>query len=244
MRPLIGLTMWVAPHDDDRTYPTPYTFEFLHRAYAYMIRKAGGVPILLPNPSDSTEVSCLLGVLDGLLLTGGEDLEPHCYDEAVQTDTLELAPDRDTFELMAVRKADELGLPILAICRGIQTLNVAHGGTLWQDLLEQRPKPTDNHSRGGLFYRRFHMVDILPGSRLYDIVGRDAIKVSTAHHQAINTLGNNLKITARSTEDNVVEAVEFPGERFVLGMQWHPEIDENDEATCKIASAFVDACKK
>lgn len=244
MRPLIGFTTWVAPYDDERQYPTPYTFEFLHRSYAFMIRRAGGVPVLLPNPSDPEEVDRLIGVLDGLLLSGGEDLEPHRFNEDVATATLELAPDRDEFELLAIKKADMLGLPIFAICRGIQALNVAYGGTLFQDLLEQRPKPTDNHSRGSLFYRRFHHVRIEPGTRLHEIVGADSIRVSTAHHQAVKDLGQNLRITAYSTEDNVVEAVEVPGDRFVLGVQWHPEVVEDDPYTERLAEAFIQACRR
>jgi len=244
MRPLIGQTVWVAPHDDERTYPTPYTFEFLHRAYATMIREAGGVPILLPNPSEPEEIERLIAPLDGLLLTGGEDVEPHHFGENVQTETLELAPDRDIFELLAVREADKRGLPIFAICRGIQTLNVAYRGTLWQDLLEQREKPTDNHSRGSLFYRRFHDVTIGKNTRLHGIIGAEQITVSTAHHQAIKDVGENLIVTSRSVGDDVIEAVEVPGDRFVLGVQWHPEVTPDDEYTRKLADAFVQSCRR
>ena len=244
MRPLIGLTMWVAPHDDKREYPTPYTFEYLHRTYSFWIRRAGGVPILLPNPEDPEEVDRLVSALDGLLLTGGEDLHPSYFGEEVQTETLELAPDRDRFEIPAVKKADQLGLPILGVCRGIQTLNVAYEGSLYQDLLEQRSKPTNNHSRGGPFYRRYHNVTIKKGTRLFEVIGREMIKVSTAHHQAIKDVGKNLQVTARSSDDGVIEAVETPGDRFVLAVQWHPEVLPDDEFTQRLAIAFVDAARK
>jgi putative glutamine amidotransferase len=245
MRPLIGMTMWIAAHDDRREYPTPYTFEFLHRAYAEMIRRAGGVPVLLPNPADPEEVERLVGALDGLLLTGGEDLEPHRFKEDVQTKTLELAPDRDQFEIMAVQQADKIGLPILGICRGIQSLNVAYGGSLYQDLLEQREKPTNNHSRGGLFYRRFHDVTIEKATRLYEIIGDDKIRVSTAHHQAVKDLGRDLQVNAHAPEDRVIEGVEVPGQRFVLAVQWHPEImPEDDQNTQRLAEAFITAARR
>ena len=244
MRPLIGLTMWVAAHDKKREYPTPYTFEYLHRAYADWICRAQGVPILLPNPTDPEQAERLIGVLDGLLLTGGEDLHPAEFNEPVLTKTLDLALDRDRFELMAIKKADEMGLPMIAICRGIQTLNVAYGGTLYQDLLELRPKPTNNHSRGGPFYRRFHDVKIEKGTHLYEIIGRERVKVSTAHHQAIKDVGRNLHVNAYSTEDNVIEGVEVSGNRFVLAVQWHPEISPDDEVTLRLATAFVEACRR
>ncbi len=244
MRPLIGMTVWIAPEDGTRVYPTPYTFEYLHRTYSYMIRRAQGVPVLLANAADPEEVDRLLGVLDGFLLTGGEDIEPGFYNEPVQTKTMELAADRDRFELMAVKKADELGLPILGICRGIQTLNVAYGGSLFQDLLEQRDRPTGNHSRGGPLYRRYHDVRIDRETRLHEIIGKDTIKVCTAHHQAIKDVGQNLRVTAHSAEDGVIEAVEVPGERFVLAVQWHPEVLPDDEATRRLAAAFVDAARR
>lgn len=245
MRPLIGMTMWIAPYDERRKYPTPYTFEFLHCAYGEMIRRAGGVPILLPNPVDREEVERLLGALDGLLLTGGEDLEPKCYNESVQTQTLELAPGRDRFEIMAIKQAEKIGLPILGICRGIQSLNVEYGGTLYQDLLEQREKPTDNHSRGSLFYRRFHDVSIAKGTRLFDILGQETIRISTAHHQAVKDLGENLQVNAHSPEDRVIEGVEVAGERFVLAVQWHPEImPADDRNTQRLAEAFITACRR
>jgi len=244
MRPLIGHTVWVAPHDDKREYPTPYTFEYLHRAYSFWIRRAGGVPILLPNPEDPEEVDRLVSALDGLLLTGGEDLHPSYFGEEVQTATLDLAPDRDRFEILAVKRADQLGLPILGVCRGIQTLNVAYEGNLYQDLLEQRPKPTNNHSRGGPFYHRYHNVTIKKGTRLFKIIGQETIKVSTAHHQAIKGVGKNLQVTARASDDGVIEAVETPGDRFVLAVQWHPEVLPDDEFTQRLAAAFVDAVRK
>ncbi len=244
MRPLIGMTTWVAPYDEQRLNPTPYVFEFLHRAYAIMFRAAGAVPILLPNSDDPEEVRRIIGVLDGLLLSGGEDWEPHHFGENAQTKTLELAPDRDTFELLAVKEADRIGLPILGICRGIQSLNVAYGGSLYQDLVEQRPKPTNNHSRCGAFYRRYHDVTIHKGTRLYEIIGKERINVSTAHHQAIKDLGKELQPNSVSVGDDVIEGVEVPGTRFVLAVQWHPEVmPEKDDNTRRLAAAFVQALK-
>jgi len=245
MRPLIGITMWVAPHDDQRTYPTPYTFEFLHRSYGFMLRRAGGVPILLPNASDPEEVRPLLGTLDGLLLAGGEDVDPRRYEEDVRTTTLKLTPDRDEFELLAIKRADELGLPILGICRGLQTLNVACGGTLFQDLREQREQPTHDHTRGGLFYHKFHEVNISKGTRLHEILGRDTIRISTSHHQAVKDVARALRVNAHSAADQVIEGIEMPGRRFVLAVQWHPEVMPADDMNTKrLAEAFVAACRK
>lgn len=244
MRPLIGLTVWIAPQDDSRTFPTPYPFEFLARAYGNMVRCAGGVPVLLPNLDEPEEIDRILGVLDGLLLTGGDDVHPERYGEPVRTSTVRATPERDAFELGTIRKADLLGLPLFGICRGAQMLNVAYGGTLFQDLREFRKLPTNDHTRGDRFYRRMHDVKIEPNTRLNDIVGRETITVATSHHQALKDIGGNLHVTAYSVEDQVIEAVEIPGPRFVVAVQWHPEVLPDDEATRRLAAAFVAAARK
>ena len=244
MRPLIGLTLWIAPPDEHRVYPTPYPFEFLGRAYSDMVRKAGGAPVLLPNTTDPEEARRALGVFDGLLLTGGDDIQPKHYGEQARTDTVKTTPERDVFELAAIREADALGLPILGICRGAQVLNVAHGGTLFQDLREFRRPPTNDHTRGGAFYRRFHDVVIEHGSRLHEIMQRDTITIATSHHQAVKDIAAGLCVSAHAAEDNVVEAVEAPGTRFVVAVQWHPEVLPDDDATRRLAAAFVEAARR
>jgi putative glutamine amidotransferase len=209
-----------------------------------MIRAAGGVPVLLPNTPDREDVERTFGMLDGLFLTGGEDVHPELYREPIQTETLKLSPQRDRYELQAIDEADRRELPILGICRGTQVLNVAYHGTLFQDLRELRTGATNDHTRGGdPFYRRFHDVVIERGTRLHDIVGQDRITVATSHHQAIKDAGRILRVTAYAAEDQVIEAVELPGDRFVVGVQWHPEVLPDDDATRRLAAAFVSAAR-
>jgi putative glutamine amidotransferase len=202
-------------------------------SYTRSVERAGGTPIVLP-PVPSSSIPSLIAALDGLLVAGGRDVDPSLYDEAPhdQTDL----PDhrRDRFELLMIRAAIDADLPFLAICRGMQVLNVARGGTLIQHLPDRlgneshRPDPVKPTT---------HDVQISAGSKLAGLFGETAL-VPSYHHQAINRLGTGLT-TVAWTEDKVIEAVELTGHRFGLGVQWHPE--EADDA--RIFEAFVNAAK-
>ncbi len=202
-------------------------------SYTRAVERSGGTPVVLP-PVPSSSIPSLIAVLDGLLVAGGRDVDPSLYDEAPhdQTDL----PDhrRDRFELLMIRAAIDADLPFLAICRGMQVLNVARGGTLIQHLPDQlgneshRPDPVKMMP---------HDVQISAGSKLADVLGEYA-PVPSSHHQAINRLGTGLT-TVAWTEDKVIEAVELTGHRFGIGVQWHPE--EGDDA--RIFEALVNAAK-
>jgi putative glutamine amidotransferase len=202
-------------------------------SYTRAVERAGGTPIVLP-PVPSSSIPSLIAALDGLLVAGGRDVDPSLYDEAPhdQTDL----PDhrRDRFELLMIRAAIDADLPFLAICRGMQVLNVARGGTLIQHLPDRlgneshRPDPVKPTT---------HDVQISAGSKLAGLFGETAL-VPSNHHQAINRLGTGLT-TVAWTEDKVIEAVELAGHRFGMGVQWHPE--EADDA--RIFEAFVNAAK-
>jgi putative glutamine amidotransferase len=202
-------------------------------SYTRAVERAGGTPVVLP-PVPSSSIPSLIAQLDGLLVAGGRDVDPSLYDEAPhdQTDL----PDhrRDRFELLMIRAAIDADLPFLAICRGMQVLNVARGGTLIQHLPDRlgneshRPDPVKLTT---------HDVRISDGSKLAGVLGGSAL-VPSAHHQGINRLGTGLTSVAW-TEDQVIEAVEVTGHRFGLGVQWHPE--EGDDA--RIFEALVNAAK-
>jgi putative glutamine amidotransferase len=202
-------------------------------SYTRAVERAGGTPVVLP-PVPSSSIPSLIARVDGLLVAGGRDVDPSLYDEAPhdQTDL----PDhrRDRFELLMIRAAIDADLPFLAICRGMQVLNVARGGTLIQHLPDRlgneshRPDPVKIIT---------HDVQISPGSKLAGLIGV-AAPVPTAHHQAINRLGAGLT-TVAWTEDQMIEAVELQGHRFGIGVQWHPE--EGDDA--RLFEALVNAAQ-
>jgi putative glutamine amidotransferase len=202
-------------------------------SYTRAVERTGGTPVVLP-PVPSSSVPSLIAALDGLLVAGGRDVDPSLYDEAAhdQSDV----PDhrRDRFELIMIRAAIDADLPFLAICRGMQVLNVARGGTLIQHLPDQLGN--DSHKPDPVKLTT-HDVQISPGSKLAGVLGGSAL-VPSMHHQAINRLGTGLT-TVAWTEDKVIEAVELTGHRFGVGVQWHPE--EGDDA--RIFEAFVTAAK-
>lgn len=212
-RPVIGVT------SIPRVCTTPMAdleHETIPELYLQAVRRAGGVPLLLPV--HGTDAAALIGRVDGLVLTGGGDVDPRRYggnpDGASNVDE-----DRDGFELQALGVAIGLDLPVLAICRGMQLLNVFLGGTLIEDL---------ETATGSAFHWNLdrwdgfaHEVSILPTSRLANMMG-DGASVNSIHHQAIDRIGSELEVVARA-KDGVIEAVEMIGRPFVVGVQWHPE---------------------
>lgn len=156
---------------------------------------------------------------DGLVLTGGSDVDPALYGEIKRPETDQPDPERDALEAALLKEALHLDLPVLAICRGLQMLNVFEGGTLIQHL-----RPLERHQRtDGPRDRPAHEVAIEPGTLLAQIAGASIWQVNSRHHQAVARVGGNLRISAIDPEDGTVEALEYPGKRFVLSVQWHPE---------------------
>lgn len=210
---LIGL---VCQHN--RENPDRY---FIHQAYVQSILQAGGTPFLIPYQPPEHLLN-ILPNLHGLVLTGGVDVDPIHFGEQPLPGCGEINPYRDEMDLFLARFALEQDLPLLAICRGAQVLNVAAGGTLIQDIPTQVAEPLKHWQNAPNWYAT-HGVEIEPGSLLEDIVGATALRVNSYHHQAIHWLGSDLEVSARAA-DGVVEAVEARGRRFVLGLQWHPEL--------------------
>ncbi|MFD0689466.1 gamma-glutamyl-gamma-aminobutyrate hydrolase family protein [Actinomadura fibrosa] len=213
--PLIGITAYQEPARwgiwvrEATLLPVPYVRS---------VERAGGVPVLLPPAASLRGLDLLTARLDGLILAGGGDLDPDLYGAERHAETGPPQPQRDRFELALARAAVDADLPFLAICRGMQILNVARGGALIQHLPEAVGH-TAHAPRTGMFAA--HRVQISAGSTLGKILG-DAADVPTYHHQAVSRLGKGLSAVAWA-EDQVVEAVELQGHRFGLGVQWHPE---------------------
>lgn len=210
MRPLIGLTTYHEHLDWDGWHTE---FSLLHGWYADAVEDAGGSPVLLPPQIDASEV---VNRLDGLILTGGFDLDARLYGAVAHENNDPPRPARDYFETSAYRAARILGLPVLGICRGLQVMVVAEGGSLVQHLPEVTDLP--HALRPGVFGE--HVVTIAQGSRLEQLYGSEA-NVATSHHQAVRDPGA-LTPTAWAG-DGVIEAVELPGDDLVVGVQWHPE---------------------
>lgn len=195
----------------------------LRQDYVRAVEKAGGLPVVLAPVSEAL-IEPMLDALDGLILSGGSDVDPALYGEQPHPKLGRVVRERDDFELALTRKALSRDLPILAICRGHQVLNVAMGGTLIQDIASQWEGGAahDSDSRRERWLRA-HEVGILPGTRVREILGKDTVTVNSFHHQAVKALGEGLVVSALSSDDRLVEAIEKPSASFVLGVQWHPE---------------------
>jgi anthranilate synthase component 2/putative glutamine amidotransferase len=183
-------------------------------AYTASVTRAGGLPVPIPPLDGSTE---LLDLLDGLVFTGGSDLNPAMYGQEPHPESVGFHDERDRAELALIREALQRDMPVLGICRGMQLLNVALGGDLHQHLGSATHKgPPGRYT--------FHEVTVDPGTRLADVLGAGT-RTHSCHHQAPDRLGTGLRQSARA-EDGTVEAVELPSARFTVGVLWHPEEDE------------------
>lgn len=197
--------------------------EGIRRQYLDAVVDAGGLPVQVPVGLDEDSIEALVESASGLLLTGGADVDPKRYGEEKSEQCGEILPERDEAECALTRAALREGLPVLAICRGLQVLNVVAGGTLIQDIPEELGLPLTAHRQEGDYVETVHEVEIVPGTLLASIVGEENLAVNTKHHQAVKTPAPSLHVVAKSP-DGVVEALEDPAFPFVLGVQWHPEM--------------------
>lgn len=216
-RPLIGVTTYVERaswgHWDAEAALVPYD-------YVRAVERAGGRAVLVPPDDDGVDE--VLDALDGLIFSGGNDLEPEGYGADAHPATVGTNPERDRGELALLKAALDRDLPVLAICRGFQLLNVARGGDLIQHLPEEVGHDVHKPVPGEF---ALHPVEIKPGTRLSAIVD-GASHVTSHHHQAIGRIGDGLVETAWA-DDGTLEALEDPSQRFVVGVQWHPEATED-----------------
>jgi putative glutamine amidotransferase len=205
--------------------------------YITAIQVAGGLALMLPPDAAALDdPDETLDRLDGLILAGGNDVDPACYGAEQHPQTLGLVPDRDAFEIAITRRAVERDMPVLGICRGMQMLNVSLGGTLIQHLPERFGH--ENHRRTpGSFDDSDHDVHLSPDSLAALAAGENLHGTKSHHHQGVDLLGEGLQATGISSLDELVEAIEVPGKRFVLGVQWHPEADVRS----RVIGALVNA---
>jgi putative glutamine amidotransferase len=236
--PLIGITTSVTV---DKTPERAY----VNITYIRAVQEAGGIPVLLPPHLAADVQAALWPRLDGLVLTGGGDIDPARFSDRRHPKVEDVSPARDELEIGFTRRALDDDVPLFAICRGIQVLNVALGGTLVQDLPSQRPGPIA-HSQREPRHQPTHAVKVMgEGTRLGRVLGTLEVSVNSMHHQAIDSLGFGLREVAWAP-DGVIEGVEMPGEeRFVLGVQWHPEeLVGHDQAARNLFAAVVEAARR
>lgn len=211
----------------------------LPREYADAVRRAGGLAVLLPpDPELTGDPAQVLALLDGLLLAGGSDIDPATYGQERHPQTTGTSRERDDWELALCSAAIAADMPLLAVCRGMQVLNIERGGTLHQHL----PDVTGHgeHRRTpGSFVGSDHSVRLAAGSLAAAAVGERERRTFSHHHQGVDAIGDGLVVSGGSDLDPVAEAVELPGRRFVLGVQWHPEVD----ASSRLIARLVDEAR-
>jgi len=212
MKPHIGLNADYVPGAK--------AFHKLYADYTRAVQAGGGVPVVIPALEEDEDILSILATIDGLVLTGGEDLDPASYRERPHPSVALAAPERQRSDMRLVELALVMEIPILGICMGCQLVNVVLGGTLIQDISSQHPSAIE-HSSGGGAATVMHLVEIAEQTRLHSIVKAGVIMADSTHHQAVKDLGKGLVVTARA-EDDTIEAVELPG-AWILGVQWHPE---------------------
>lgn len=242
MKPLIGISSSMGLGIYSMTQENlPQEQHRLGDKYVQAIIRAGGIPVILPSCEDTSVMEAMVDGLDGILLSGGGDVDPAVYGQRATGHLGSVSPRRDTAEIaLAKYVIEKTNKPLLGICRGVQVMNVAMGGTLHMDLPD-----AGKLCHSLTMYPRHmttHQVEIKEGTHLAAIMA-SADRVNSFHHEAVDALADCFVATAKSVPDDVVEAIELTGERFVLGVQWHPEELLPREEAQRLFRGFVEAAK-
>jgi putative glutamine amidotransferase len=209
--------------DPARPIFTGKTLQYVEQSVARWVMSQGDLAVMVPSPEQAARLAEYAQWLDGLVLMGGSDLWPGSYGETPLQERWQGDRVRDEYEMALARAFVALGKPVFGVCRGLQLLNVAFGGTLWQDIATQRPEAIA-HRDAARYDRHYHRIDIVPGTRLASLYGaRQGATVNSVHHQGINRLATDFVVEARCPDDDTIEAVRWSGPSYVAAVQWHPE---------------------
>jgi putative glutamine amidotransferase len=220
-RPRVALTTTIDKFAGSHARPAV----FLYASYIHALEQFGLAPVLITPAHSPAAISALLDACCGLVLSGGEDIDPGRYGEAPSPALGEVEPMRDEAEFTALQAAVSRDMPIFGICRGLQVLNVFFGGTLYQDIATDRPGELLAHQQAQPWSERSHSARVMPDSLLHRTVREECIFINSFHHQAVKHLAPGLRVVARA-DDGLVEAIEHPEYPWLLGVQWHPERNE------------------
>lgn len=240
MKPIIGITTGEIINRD-----RPWADYVLGQSHAYSdaIVAAGGSPIILPIINDDAAISSQLKILDGILFAGGDDVGPAYYGEEPY-DSVENSEARDSYEMKLISQAFARDIPILGICRGMQLINIARGGNMYQDIPTDLPNTLNHHRSSHEKNDAFlsHNLNVLPETVLAKILNKNNIQTNSRHHQAVRSVGAGLKVNAYA-EDNIVEGIEDASAKFLVGVQSHPEslFSKAESAWFPLFQAFVKA---
>lgn len=239
-RPIVGITGSLII-DEGGMFPG-YERAYVNNDYIQSVMMAGGVPFIIPMAQDENIIKSQLECIDALIISGGHDIDPLLYGEEPSQKLGAILPKRDVFDMAVVKFAMELNIPTLGICRGEQMLNVANGGTLYQDL-SFIDGCYIKHNQGALPSTATHTTKVVEGTKLHDILG-DTVMTNSFHHLAVKDVAPGFKIAALA-KDGVVEAIEKEGEQLVIGIQWHPEMMAKDHPVMlKIFKKLIEEAKK
>lgn len=249
MKPIIGILSDYSSSDSvgicEHMGLKNQQWQLLANDYVYSIEAAGGIPVIIPILDHTDDLLELLSRLDGVLFTGGYDIDPSYYNQLPSKLLGAMMPKRDQFEIeMAKQLLSETQLPILAICRGSQLLNVAAGGSLYQDLSLRKEETYHHALLSAPKHHPVHTASIVPGSILHGVFQQESIKINSYHHQAVDRLASGFTATMH-TDDGVIEAFEMNSNRYVMGIQWHPEMmTQNNPIYLSVFKDFVKHCSR
>nr|WP_280922975.1 gamma-glutamyl-gamma-aminobutyrate hydrolase family protein [Virgibacillus litoralis] len=208
------------------------------------IIQAGGMPVMLPYLSDECDVEQVANKIDGLYATGGYDIDPTLFGEEPHPQLGTIIPARDQFEISVMKKLLKMGKPILGVCRGCQTLNIAAGGDMYQDIYSQINGDLLQHTQKAPMDHGSHFVYVSKNSLLSRLTGMDHFRINSWHHQANRKIPSTFQVSGTAS-DGIIEAIESKQHSFVLGLQWHPEakVKSGDVTSLRIYQSFIEACK-
>lgn len=234
-RPIIGITPGI-DYSENKLY--------INNGYVEAIRLAGGLPVLLPLTDDVEFLKSIIARFDGIVLSGGSDVDAKYWGEPNYTYGGEISPLRDAMEIFIAREAIASDKPVLGICRGCQVMNIALGGTIYQDIYEeQKDKKIYKHSQHAPKWHPTHEIYIEKDTKVFKIHKEAMIRVNSFHHQAVKDIAPGFVVSARSG-DGIIEAIEHINCKFAVGVQWHPEVMwEKDSTHLKLFVKFVSCCK-